>query len=474
MRRRVFLGSALALSGCSVIPKLPDEKVLYGYADDVDPAARRPVVTIPGLLGSRLRNGRDGEFVWGGPRRLSLNTDSADALRRLALPMGDGSGVLAHLIDDIRPDGVLRRANTEILGTTVQEEIYDGLVQSLNTGGYEFSRTEEEERARRGENPGSLEYPYDWRRDIVEAAHILDDFLERKAAQVHRVRKGRYGEAPDPDQIRFDMVAHSMGSLVLRYYMMYGTQDLPAEGGLPELTWSGARRVAKAIFVASPNLGSITALTSMINGRSLGPLQPEYPPALLGTHVALYQLMARPRHNRMLLGGANGDPVGNTYDAALWEEMRWGLMDPAQAEVLAKILPGEADTRARRGIARRYLERTLKRAEQFHRAIDRPGTAPNSDMFLVVGTGLDTPATAVSADGEIAVKLFEEGDGTVLRASALSDEGQGGNTSAGPRRPIAYRTVLLLPGEHVTITHNKVFADNLLYWLLDQPRRRTG
>ena len=466
----------MAVSACGVIPRLPTEQILYSYAEQVDPEKRRPLVTIPGILGSRLRAGRSGEFVWGGPTRLSLDTDSAESVRQLALPMGNGTEPLSALKDDVRPDGVLRRANANILGTTIEAEIYDGLVQSLNAGGYEFSRTEEEERARNGENPGSLEFPYDWRRDIVEAAQILDDFIERKAEQVHRVRKARYGQAPEPDQIRFDFVAHSMGSLVLRYWLMYGGQDLPADGSLPELTWAGARRSACAIFVAPPNLGSVSAIENIVNGRSFGPLQPDYPPALIGTHHAIYQLMPRPRHSRVRSSTPEGDPIGNIYDVTLWEDRNWGLMDPGQDGILAQILPGVPDTATRRAVARRYLDRVLKRAEQFHRAIDRPGTAPGTDMFLVVGTGLDTPATAVwdEEPGDFTVEKFEEGDGTVLRASALSDDRQGGHASSAPLRPIRYRTVLLLPGEHVDITHNKVFADNLLYWLLDAPRRRSG
>lgn len=52
-----------------------------------------------------------------------------------------------------------------------------------------------------------MEFPHDWRRDIVEAARWLDAVVARKAEQVHRVRKARYRSAPDPDRIRFDFVA---------------------------------------------------------------------------------------------------------------------------------------------------------------------------------------------------------------------------------------------------------------------------
>lgn len=474
MKRRAFLASTLATAGCAAIPRLPSQQTLSRYTASVDPARRRPIVIIPGTLGSRLRQGRDGDFIWGGPRRLSLDPVNALSARSLALPIGDGTMPFDQMSDGVHVDGVLRRANARILGATVEEEIYDGLVKSLNTGGYNFSRTEAEERARHGENPGSLEFPYDWRRDVVEAARALDAFVERKAEQVHRVRKKLYGSVLSAEKTRFDFVAHSMGGLVLRYWLMYGNQDLPEDGSLPELTWAGARRTACAIFVAPPNLGTVSALTTITGGRSFGPFQPVYPPALIGTHVSTYQLMPRTRHNRVRLDQPDGEPFGDIYDAALWQEQGWGLLDPRQRDVLAAIMPDIRDTAGRRSVARRYLERSLSRAKQFHRAIDRPGTPRWTDLFLVVGTGLDTPASAIVNSEARKVTLLndEEGDGVVLRASALSDERQGGYNRTGPRRPIKYRTVLLLPGEHVSITHNPVFVDNLLYWLMDGPSVR--
>jgi triacylglycerol esterase/lipase EstA (alpha/beta hydrolase family) len=49
--------------------------------------------------------------------------------------------------------------------------------------------------------------------------------------------------------VKFDIVAHSMGGLVARYYLRYGTQDLPPDGSLPELTWAGAQYVDNLIMV---------------------------------------------------------------------------------------------------------------------------------------------------------------------------------------------------------------------------------
>ena len=473
--RRAFLASTLLLGGCGTLPRLPGFQDLKRYSSGLDPATHRPLITLPGTLGSRLRVGKDGPYVWGGPNQLSLDpANDADSARLLALPFGDGTQPFRTLGDGIGTAGVLRRANARILGATVEEKIYEGLVEALNAGGYEFSRTEREERERRGNNPGSLEFPYDWRRDIVEAARDLDKFVERKARQVERVRTERYGTAIPADKLRFDFVAHSMGCLVLRYWLMYGAQDLPEDGSPPELTWHGSKRAACMIFVTPPNLGSIGAVTSLTQGRQFGPLQPEYPPALLGTHVATYQLMPRDRHNRVRLEAIDGKPLKGLYNVETWAERRWGLMDPLQEPLLTQLMPEVRNPGRRKDIAYAYLDQALRRAEQFHRAIDRPVRAPSTDLFLVVGTGLDTPAGVVidPDDGLLEPLIQEEGDSVVLRASALSDERQGGNNPDGSIRPIRYRTVLLLPGDHVELTQNPVFADNMLYWLNDQPRQR--
>ena len=471
--RRTVLFGTLASGGCGIVPKLPDLGRVYEYASQANDPYRRPIVTIPGLLGSRLRVGKDGDFAWGGPRRLSLNPTDPDAARRLALPFGDGTEHLRDLKDELRTSGVFRVANADILGSTIQQQIYDGMVKSLNKGGYEFSQTDEEERARSGNNPGSLEFPFDWRRDIVEAARELDDFVERKAVQVERVRMAQFGESIPAEKMRFDFVAHSLGTLVLRYWLMYGTQDLPEDGSLPEVTWAGAKRAACAIFVAPPNLGSISALQRVVGGHSLGPFQPVYPPALLASHHSIYQLMPRSRHERVRVGGLGGPSAGDLYDVETWARNRWALFDPEQDGVFSILAPGTKSAAQRRSLAERHMHRVLNRAEQLHRALDIGGAPRGPDMFLVAGTGLETAATATVGPngGALEVPGQEEGDGVVLRASALLDERQGSVTKRGKRRPIGYRTTLLLPGEHLEITHNPVFADNLLHWLLGSPRQ---
>lgn len=196
------------------------------------------------------------------------------------------------------------------------------------------------------------------------------------------------------------------------------------------------------------------------------------PRAVLGTYPALYQLMPRDRHRRLRFGRADGPSPGPLYDAGTWAERGWGLLDPAQDDRLTVLLPDAANRTARRDQALAHTAQALRRAERLHAALDRPSLSPGPDLFLVVGAGLDTPATLLldPATAKPARMQPEEGDGVVLRASALRDEAQGNHRGAGARPDGEYRTVLLLPGEHVELTRDPVFADNLLYWLLDAPR----
>jgi triacylglycerol esterase/lipase EstA (alpha/beta hydrolase family) len=74
----------------------------------------------------------------------------------------------------------------------------------------------------------------------------------------------RYGI--DKSSIRFDIVAHSMGGLVARYYLRYGGDRLPSDGPVPIPTWKGAAHVDNLIMIGTPNGGSIDSLVHLIDG----------------------------------------------------------------------------------------------------------------------------------------------------------------------------------------------------------------
>mgnify|MGYP006274175337 CR=1 FL=1 len=463
------LAAALASAGCEPDPTPPDLATLYRHAGGLD--ARDPVITIPGMLGSRLVDDDSGLVLWGGGMRLSADPADPVEARISAHPIGDPATPLRELRDAVRTDGVARIVTPSFLGLTAPIDIYQGLIRTLIAGGYDFRETRAEEIAEREVNLDAFEFPFDWRRDLVEAASDLAYFIDRKKRQVEEERLRVLGERGPP--VKFDIVAHSMGALVARYFLMYGGADLPEDGSPPELTWAGAEHVDTVILIAPPHSGSVETIPYLIEGRSFGPLQPFYPAALLGTYPTMYQLMPRDRHNRVRR--ADGAPLGGLYDVETWVANGWGLADPTQAPVLATLMPYIDDPEKRRARAIGHLDKALKRAERFHAAIDRENRPPpDLDMYLVVGGGFQTPASVVwdHRTREVAVDAYEEGDFVVLRASALADERQDAETRApGLVTPHAYRSILLLPREHVLLTLDPVFGDNLLFWLLEEERR---
>jgi pimeloyl-ACP methyl ester carboxylesterase len=319
-----------------------------------------------------------------------------------------------------------------------------------------------------------FQYDYDWRRDIVESAGRLHAFILDKRAYVQAEMEKRYGIRNY--DVKFDIVAHSMGGLVARYYLRYGTADLPADGSLPPLTWAGARYIDNLVMIATPNAGSVDALRFLIEGKKFAPLVPSYDPAILGTMPSAYQLLPRPRHGAMV--NANGhSKFEDIYDPELWERMGWGLADPTQEPVLQKLLPDAKDRATRRRIALDHQRKALRRARQFAAAMDIPASPPAGvSLFLVAGDAVSTEAVmAVEPDtGEIAVVKRAPGDGTVLRSSALMDERIGTTKRGRLESPIDWANVQFLFRNHLGLTKDPAFTDNLLYFLFERPKASPG
>lgn len=443
----------------------------YQRAATVEGPDRNPVLVIPGLLGSTLRDSSNDEFVWGGFDRVSANPTSQTGLRALALPFEVGAGGRVNADDGIEPTWVLQRARVRVLGLPFNLDVYAGILQALGVGGYRDESLGTAGAIDYGDDHFTcFQFPYDWRRDIVESAQRLYDFVATQRGEVQSEYEERFG-IRDAD-VRFDIVAHSMGGLVARYFLMYGNQDLPADGSMPELTWAGAKFVERVILVGTPNAGSALTLRNMINGWSLGLLQPRYSAALLGTYPSTYQLLPRAGG-----GGAiwddTGESVGDLYSPVLWQQLGWGLASPSADRELRMLLPTARDAGERELIAKTLQSRLLSRARQFHAALDRPAKLPNgTSMMLVIGDSQPTAAAieVSRTNGNAKVARFGDGDGTVLRTSVLHDTRSSESWVPMLQTPIDYDQALFLPQSHTGLTSDPTFTDNILHWLLEDPR----
>ncbi len=465
----VALCAVTVFLGCSFGPEAPDLNWIYSRSAQLLDVERNPVVVIPGLLGSKLEN--DDEVVWGLLGGRYANPATPEGARHIALPMAPGKA-LAELRDDVAAVGVLDRVQIRLLGVPIEVSAYQQILQALGVGGFR-----DETQGLAGVvnyGPGHytcFQFPFDWRRDIAEAAKKLHLFLKEKRAYVAQERARRYG-VKDVD-VRFDLVAHSMGGLVVRYYLRYGDADLPEDGSLPPVTWAGARWVEKVVLVGTPNGGSLAALRDLTEGRKFAPTLPRYGPAILGTFPGSYQLLPRSRHKPVVLKSNPDQAAPDLLDVETWKRYGWGLADPEQEEVLAWLLPDVHNPQKRREIALNHLEKSLRRARQVTAALDQPAEPPPGlELHLLAGDAEPTPAVVAVDEKNGRLKVIEKrpGDAVVLRSSALMDERSVADRSQRLISPIRWSGVTFLLANHLDLTRHPAFTDNVLFLLLERPR----
>lgn len=467
-----LLIAALLLVGVSCRSVVqPDIRKLYDQAAMAYDDHRNPVIVIPGILGSKLALRGTEQVVWGAFAGDYADPGEPNGARLVGLPMRKGVP-LSDLTDDVRSTGALDRVEVSLWGLSIEQRAYLQILVTLGIGGYRDDLLGESGAVDYGDDHFTcFQFHYDWRRDLAENAALLKDFIAEKRSYIEDEQRRRFGKVREG--LKFDIVAHSMGGLVSRYYLRYGDQDLPADGSLPKLDWAGADEVDRLILVGTPNGGSAEAILQLVEGFKPGPFLPTYSPAVLGTMPAIYQLLPRERHRPVVAReAAKGSEAVRYLDPKFWIDNQWGLANPEQGSEIAELLPDVSDPVQRREIALDHLTKCLTRAEQFHRALDVPAQPPRSTMISIfAGDALDT-AAVVSPRGAGHVEVVERdaGDGTVLRTSALMDERLGNEWKPGLRSPIAWSRVQLMFSGHIELTQDPSFTDNVLFLLLEAPR----
>ena len=174
----LFLGTSCSTS----VARQPNLGGLYNRAAQWRDDERNPVIVIPGVLGTTLKHPESGEIVWGAFLGNYSDPRTAEGARRVALPMQPGVP-LRELVDDAETAGVLESVTVSVLGLPVEQEAYVGILRSLGVGGYRdasFAYAIDY-----GEDHFTcFQFDYDWRRDNVENARRLHEFIVEKRAYV--------------------------------------------------------------------------------------------------------------------------------------------------------------------------------------------------------------------------------------------------------------------------------------------------
>ena len=437
------------LPSCTTAPR-PDLSRLYRVSDQF--LDTTPVILIPGLFGSKLRNKKTGKEVWPGSVTDVLFSD----YRELALKFDPQT--LQILPDDLEAFDVA----DQVLG----KDIYGPIIQTLEKfGGYVRGvvGTKVQKAQRR-----YYVFPYDFRQDNTQHAAALDRLIES-------IRKD-YG---DPN-LRVDFVAHSMGGLVARYYLRYGMADV-LNGELEQVTLYGTNRVRKFILLGTPNLGSASSLHAFLTGEPVG--LGRIPPEVLATMPSGYQLFPHPLVSWLI--DANGNALhDDLFDAKTWERYRWSLHDPVIQARLA--LASGMKSAEQFAAMQKFFAFRLERARRFLWALSTPEPVTPIRYVLFGGDCSLTPARLMlEKEGEhlltrldpkdirhpiagvpYAELMLEPGDGRVTKPSLLAREtlDPSAEQSEDSFMPIAYW--FFLCEDHVQLTNNVNFQDNLLNVLL--------
>lgn len=443
---------------------------------------KRPLIVIPGILGSQIINRRTGEVVWP-----SVFRSDVDGLSLPTTPdlQSNRDGLEASKIVDVAK---LAKLAPEVY-------VYHYLLRALTDfGGYREGDWENPPEG--GDRDTFYVFAYDWRRDNVESARLL-----ARRVEALKLKLGR------PD-LRFNIVAHSMGGLVARYAAMYGDRDLAPEGTEPLPDWAGASFVDKIFMFGTPNSGSMEALSVLLEGysvteglrrrvRLLNKLSRED----VMTAPSIYQLLPHRAQARFLDESLRPLTI-DLYDPEVWRRYKWSAAnDPAfRADYARGVVRGQESPTTKTGTLAEldaYFEAALSRARRFHEALDAP--QPDADavpvkLFAFGGDCEETLASVVvihderagrwltltrpkslkTPDGrkltrnEVVREMYEPGDGRVTRSSLL------GLGTTGPRASALYDTSLPLAYAafacdlHSDLQNNPTLQDNALTLLVNE------
>lgn len=449
--RREFLAATLALGGCAASGQPPLGPIYRPTHSTVD---QPPLIVIPGAFGSSLRERRTGREIWpGSDRRLLVSS-----YRNLELDIDPAT--LEPVAGDVEAYDIFR----EGLGRDFYGRVVDVL---RSAGGYvPLAPGQAVPEGRRG----YYLYLYDWRLDNVTAVHGLH-------ALVESIR-----DANGDPRLKVDVLAHSNGGLLARYYTRYGTAELPDSGPFRPDN-AGAASIRRLLLVGTPNLGTLQPVLSLLRGEEMA--LRKVPQEVVATCAGATQLMPHPAMTWAV--DTDGAPFERSlFDVDTWRANEWALWDDQVASRAVSRHGGGAAGRAYLATLRAYFGKQLGRGRRFMESLTAPAGDGETTAWVFGGDCEPTIARLIcEREGQRWVAreriediahrkpgidyetlMFEPGDEVVTRSSLL---GRMTLNVAAPRNglesmPLAH--AVFLCESHQQLTGNPSFQDNLLNALL--------
>jgi pimeloyl-ACP methyl ester carboxylesterase len=337
---------------------------------------RLPVIIVPGMKGSLLVKGENKQ-VWGKSYRVAFAYKFDDLQLELEPQLNDDKFKTYYDRVDISDGGIMKDYWVGIrvlcfMRISVYQELKDILKE---VGGYD--------------NKNLYTFSYDWRLDnriaAVRLAKAVQKIQIKYRQYLEQTLKGQFRDywdkladkgllTPDEERIRVNLVAHSMGGLVSRYYLQM---------------LKGDEEVNKLIMLGTPNLGAMDSLKALAEG--------EYPEALFHFYseestrpiifswASTFQLL--PRYREALLNKNNTPISDQEYEI-------WGLglnTSPITDQIIMKwkdydLVPEIDESEEREEneqIVDNFLKYQLKDSKYFHLAIAGENTNDPEENRIV-------------------------------------------------------------------------------------------
>jgi hypothetical protein len=445
--RLMLLLAATVLAGCTTLGPAA-ERLYPAHAASED---RMPVILIPGLLGSRLARARDGVEVWPGGTGKLLTSDYTDLALRI------DPETLEPIDDGLVPSSVFEGA--------VGKDFYRRIMQELrDAGGYrimEPGRPLVQQRAR------LYVFTYDWRQDLVKTVRKLDELIEQIRVD--------YG---DP-QLRVDVIAHSMGGLIVRYFERYGTVDVLG-GNTFAVTGLGVSKLRRVVLLGTPNQGTVTAVHKFLNGYRVG--ISGLPTEGVATMPATFQLFPHPLVDWVV--NVNGKPLNfDVFDVEFWRRYEWSIFDHR----IQRRLDDHRDAWPQQDVFERWFEKRLERGRRFTWSLMVPaGDVPLITPLLLGGDCVPTPRRLVfeNVEGVSVARLrpeqilqpvpgldyeslmFAPGDGSVTVESLLSRRQVTREVPRFEQEDMEPAREVITCAKHDELTSDDTLLDALIEYLL--------
>ena len=433
---------ALMLAACG--PTRPD--LVRLYEAETQYVSQPPVILIHGLMGSTLVERGSGQEFWPGGIGTMAFSEYRELTRMKAAEDAGGGLVPGDLFYGVG-----------------RVDYYKALTDTLEDIG-RFKRGQPGEAIHADDRRRYYVLLYDWRKENLVAVRQLHALIEQIRID--------YG---DPN-LAVDILAHSNGGLIAKYYLRYGPNDVLDQGQFTP--WDeGAHRVRRVVMLGTPSLGAVTSLERLQQGFKIA--LRTVPVEVLTTFATPFETLPHP--DAQVVFSPEGQPIAlDFYDPETWRSRRWSVFSPEVAARVVASAPDAASGKDQLAALQALFVHHLQRGKRFQLSLSAPVRSNGVEVAAFGGDCTMTPARAVldrGKDGERLVirpeeiqdrvdgvdyerLLLQPGDGLVTRDSQLGR----GLDEPGGTFPLVQS--FFLCEQHDQLSVNPYFQNNLLNFLL--------